>query len=221
MVRIPAGSIQVRGIEVPVPALWVAKTELEWKAFDIWAFRLDLPEAVIASGEYDAEARPSRPYGAPDRGFGHDGYPAIGMTFQAAKNFCAWLAEQTGRPFRLPNEAEWEYAARAGAESEPTDLDSVSWNWDNGDDKTQPVGRLAPNAWGLHDMLGNVAEWAVDLEGQPVVCGGSFYDKKEDIRFTRREYQSPDWQMRDPQNPKSAWWLSDGPFVGFRVVFEQ
>ncbi|MCH8273416.1 MAG: SUMF1/EgtB/PvdO family nonheme iron enzyme [Armatimonadetes bacterium] len=217
MVPVPDGSITLGGEEHTVRNLWMSESEITWDAYDVWAFQFDLSPKEQAEG-VDAESRPTRPYGAPDRGFGHQGYPAISMTHHAAVEFCKWLSKKTGRKYRLPTEAEWEYAARA--KEREYDLRAVSWHWDNAEDKTHPVGKKAPNQWGLHDTLGNAAEWCDGLDGKPVLCGGSFADKAEKINPGARAYQTPDWNERDPQIPKSTWWLSDAPFAGFRVVCE-
>lgn len=219
MAPIPAGKITTGGKSYDVPKLWVSDTEVTWDLYDIWAFRFDLTPEQVAKG-VDAESRPSRPYGAPDRGFGHAGYAALAMTPHAIDEFCKWLTAKTGRKYRLPTEAEWEYAARAGMTREPTDLESVAWFWDNADDEAHAVGKKRPNAWGLYDSLGNVAEWAIDADGKPVTCGGSYRDKKANVGFSARARQLPKWNQTDPQNPKSKWWLSDAPFVGFRLVCE-
>ncbi len=216
--KIPGSLVEFTMIRVPGREVWIGETEVTWNLFDIWAFRLDLSDADVAA-EVDAESRPSRPYGAPDRGFGHSGYPAIGMTHHAAHEFCKWLSLKTGKKYRLPTEEEWEFAARAGALSEPDDLESFAWFWENSEDKTHPVRSKRPNAWGMYDVLGNVAEWAVDKDGKPLVCGGSWKDKV--VGFSVRARQSEGWNQTDPQNPKSRWWLSDAPFVGFRVVCER
>jgi formylglycine-generating enzyme required for sulfatase activity len=100
-------------------------------------------------------------------------------------------------------------------------LDKLAWHWGNSDDKTHKVGTKQPNAWGIYDMLGNVAEWCQPMDDEvPVVRGGSFDDQPDKVHPTARKKYTPDWQMNDPQNPKSQWWLTDAPFVGFRVVCE-
>lgn len=215
--KIPGTLVEFTMVRLPGREVWIGETEVTWDLFDIWAFRLDQTDEEVAAG-VDAESRPSRPYGAPDWGFGHTGYPAIGMTHHAAEEFCRWLSKKTGRKYRLPTEEEWEFAARAGVSSEPDDLGSVAWYWENSDDKTHQVKAKKPNAWGLYDMLGNVAEWAIGKDGKGLVCGGSWKDKV--VGFGVRAQQEPKWNERDPQNPKSKWWLSDAPFVGFRVVCE-
>ncbi len=215
MRAVPAGEVVIDGVKHSVPSLWVAETETTWDAYDVYAYRLDLSQEDQAAG-VDAESRPSKPYGAVDRGFGHRGYPALAMTHHAARGFCAWLAAKTDKPYRLPTEAEWVHASLAGV-ADPTDLDAHAWFWDNADDKTQPVGKKRPNAWGLHDTLGNVMEW-VDGPSGPLALGGSWRDKGPQVGSRSRTVQPDDWTMSDPQNPKSRWWLSDGPVVGFRIV---
>jgi len=143
------------------------------------------------------------------------------VTYHAAEQFCVWLSEKTGRKYRLPTEAEWEHACRGGEEGHQDDLDEVAWYEDNADDKTHPVGKKKPNGYGLHDMLGNAGEWAKAMDGTPVLCGGTFLDPAEDVSCDTRAVQDATWNQTDPQTPKSTWWLSDGPMVGFRVVCEE
>ena len=202
---------------VKIKALWVGKTEVTWDAYDVFTYRLDEPQGTPAGS--DAISHPSKPYGSVDRGYGHKGYPAINISYYGAEQYCKWLTAKTGHTYRLPTEAEWQYACLAGA-PEPDDksLDKYAWFWQ---EKTQPVGTKSPNAWGIHDMLGNVAEWCTGLDGKPVVCGGSFEDTAKRVKASARRYQDDGWQANDPQDPKSKWWLSDGQFVGFRVVRDQ
>lgn len=213
MIRVPDGTAGGRRIR----NLWVSKTEITWNVYDVYAYRLDMTPQQAAAG-VDAASRPTKPYGAPDRGYGHNGWPALGIAFNAAEQFAKWLSKKSGRTYRLPTEAEWEYVARADSAKDPADVGAVAWVWENADDMAQPVGRKPANAWGLHDTLGNVAEWVVGADGKPVTCGGSFRDRKTKVGFETRAKWSPSWQERDPQKPKSKWWLSDGPHVGFRLV---
>ena len=211
--------------EAPAKSFWIGKHEVTWDMFDPWAFQLDLTEKQRAEG-VDAKSRPSKPYGAPDRGFGHAGFPALAMSYHSADLYCKWLSAKTGRKFRLPTEAEWEHACRAGEPEsanpkDPAKLDEVAWYWDNANDKTHEVGKKRPNGWGLYDMLGNVAEWCTGRDGVPVVRGGSYDDEAKDVGCDARKPDNEAWNATDPQNPKSKWWLADGPFVGFRIVCDE
>jgi formylglycine-generating enzyme required for sulfatase activity len=230
MVPIPAGTILVKdpaGKKPPqnvhIKPFYIGKMEVTWDEFDVFLFRLDLTEDERKAG-VDAKSRPSKPYGAPDRGFGHAGYPALGISYYAVQEYCKWLSAKTGKKYRLPTTAEWEYACRAGENKSfpmaDEDLDKIAWYWENGDDKAHAVGEKAANAWGLHDMLGNVAEWCTDADGTGWILGGSFVDKRVEISPAYRKKNSLEWNATDPQNPKSKWWLKDGPFIGFRVVCE-
>lgn len=206
---------------IPVPAspgdrpIWIGKTEVTWDEFDVWALRLDLTQAQQVAG-VDATARPSRPYGAPDRGFGHHEYPAIGMTYEAARTYCAWLSAKTGKHYRLPTDAEWTRAVHAGG----ADADTArAWHAGNSGGMSHAVGTRPPDALGLHDMVGNVAEWVTGPDG-PLVRGGSWADPPDRAGAAARVRQTASWNETDPQFPKSRWWLADAPFVGFRIVRE-
>lgn len=211
-----------------IKPFYMSKTELTWEAFDVYIYRLD-EEAGKGPKNADAVTRPSKPYLPPDRGFGHEGFPAISMSFKNAQEFCKWLSAQTGRTYRLPTEAEWEHAARAGSEKKDTTagavpdgskLEDCAWLESNAADAPHPAGKKKPNAWGLCDMLGNVAEWVTDKDGNPVVKGGSFRDAADKVTITGNQPNSRAWNGSDPQVPKSKWWLADAPFIGFRIVCE-
>ena len=110
----------------------------------------------------DAVSRPTKPYVEMSFGMGIDGFPAISMTQHAASKYAEWLSARTGEFYRLPTEAEWEYACRAGGSGVPENLNDVAWTADNSGGKYQLVAKKKPNAWGLYDILGNVMEWTLD-----------------------------------------------------------
>ncbi|QDU65543.1 formylglycine-generating enzyme family protein [Engelhardtia mirabilis] len=196
--------------------VWLARTELTWDCYGPWLFRFDVPEE--RRPQVDVASRPTKPYGAVDRGFGYEGHPVIGMTAPAATKYPVWLAEVAGGEYRLPTEAEWERACLAGGDPLAAGLQSVAWTFDDALDRTHPVASKAPNAWGFYDMLGNVGEWCTTAEGGFVLRGGSFNDFASEVAPGLRQFQTPAWNRTDPQQPKSTWWLSDGPFVGMRLV---
>lgn len=231
-IHIPAGTVLVPGAtkddpstKVQVKSIWVGKTEVTWDVFDVWAYALDLPDAQRAKAiDKLTGSRPTNPYAPPDRGFGHQGYPAISMAYEGTLDYCKWLTEKTGVPMRLPTEAEWIYACRAGADKDPdrSELPKLAWFQDNSDKKTHPVATKQPNPWGLYDMFGNVGEFVQMLpNGDKAIKGGSFKDKIAFINSTRRDVWNDDWQALDPDLPKSKWWMSDADFAGFRLVCDQ
>lgn len=230
LLPIPAGKVKIadpadptKVQEVAVGPFYMSKTEVTWDQYDIFVYRLDEPPE---NQNADATSHPSKPYIPPDRGFGHAGYAAIGMSFKGASEYCDWLSKKTGHKYRLATEAEWEYAAHAGVAGDfagapsPSTLNDFAWYKDDSEAKTHPVGSKKANAWGLFDMTGNAAEWVVGTDGKPVTKGGSFRDGPDELKISARLKQSAAWNASDPQIPKSKWWLADCTFVGFRIVRE-
>lgn len=225
MIPVPGGKIKVGDNLVNVKPYWIAETETPWEAYDVFL------HSGPASKPYDqtkfapdAIARPSKSYILPDLGWGHHGYPAINLSFTSVDMFCRWLSFTTKMKFRLPTQAEWEFACRE-ANPGPWKLDlakvgKVAWYSGNSEGVTHPIKKKLPNKLGLYDMLGNVGEWATDLQGQPILCGSSFQDPATAIKPNIARRWNPKWQEEDPQIPKSRWWLSDAPFAGFRLVCE-
>lgn len=226
--QLPAGKITIKDkdgkdTEVAVKPIWIGKTEVTWDEYDVFWACLDLPmserKAAVKNG-----SRPSKPYELPDRNWGHDGSPAGSMFCREAQRYCEWLSKKTGKKYRLPTEAEWEYACRCGGaplKPEKAELKKMAWYADNAEDQTHPVAQKDPNAWGFYDMLGNVAEWVIRLDGTEAVAGGSYKDEIEDVNSSAREVYSKAWQRHDPQSPQGKSWFSDGGHLGFRIVREE
>lgn len=239
---------------VKVDDFWMGKYEITWNQYDLFVKEKieNLGNRVpVAAAEVDisidAVSLPTPPYIDMSFGMGRDGYPAINMTHYAALNYAKWLTVKTGHFYRLPTEAEWEYACRAGSETayhfgdDAGKIDQYAWYYGNSNRKYQKIGSKEPNPLGLYDMHGNVAEWTMDkyskdyysqFEGKTAdnpwlkpdelyprtVRGGSWKDDPEGLRCAARRGSESRWKQRDPQLPKSLWWLTDAPFVGFRLV---
>lgn len=223
MAAVPGGKIEVGGKTVDVKPFLMGTTEVPWEVFDAFLTSGE-PSKPYEQMEFapDAIARPSRSYILPDLGWGHQGYPVINVTDTTVEMFLRWLRSVTGKKYRLPTEAEWQLAASA-TKTPLSDDEAKKQEWfaENADGTTHPVGKLAPNPLGLHDMLGNVGEWAIDTNGKPVLCGGDISSPAAKLSPTQRRYWAPEWQATDPQIPKSRWWLADGWFVGFRLASDK
>jgi formylglycine-generating enzyme required for sulfatase activity len=236
-----------------VGPFWMAKVETTWDLYDLYWKNEEIPQdnkrlnkPVVTK---DALTRPTDPYADETFQHGREGKPVLGITHHAALMYCQWLSRKTGKNYRLPTEAEWEYACRAGSTTEfpwgddPSKLGEYAWYGPNSEEDTHPVGTKKPNAWGLYDMLGNVDEWCMDhyspvdyqayakhpLTINPLrkpdsfkysyaVRGGSWADPEVRCRSAARRGSDKSWLKRDPQRPQSIWWMTDGDFVGFRVV---
>ena len=224
---------------------WISTMEIHWDLYELFVFRkADDPaenrrEVTL---DIDGVSGATMPY----VNYNKPGYPAINITQYAASQFCKWLTAKTGHYYRLPTEAEWEYACRAYSihtfsfGPARKSIDSYAWYKGNSDGKLHKGGMKEPNALGLYDMHGNVAEWVIDRydrNGYPhhadmvtdpfqlgkelyprVVRGGSYKDKPARLRSAARGYSKRSWKKRDPQSPKSLWWHTDAIHIGFRIV---
>jgi len=172
--------------EVKINQFWMGRTEVTWDEWDEFFLQTGATKSrAISDSKIDAVSGPTPPYGTPDQGWGKGPHPAITMTFHAAQKYCEWLSRKTGNKYRLPTEAEWEYACRGGTsgpyffEGDPASYTNKSWynNWFGADTsiigqyvwyqanssyKTHPVFTKKPNPFGLYNMLGNVREFCSD-----------------------------------------------------------
>jgi formylglycine-generating enzyme required for sulfatase activity len=164
--------------KVEIKPFWMGKCEVTWDEYYVFA---DSTEHLPPEGEKgrlirfkfkdrfgDEITKPTPPYMDMTFGYGRDGFPAINVSHFAAMEYCRWLSAKTGKDYRLPTEAEWEYACRAGTTTayffgdDPSQLGEYAWFSENSNEKPHLVGKKKPNPWGLYDMHGNVAEWCID-----------------------------------------------------------
>jgi formylglycine-generating enzyme required for sulfatase activity len=241
--------------KVKISPFWMEQCEVTWNEYELFMYpeeerrtRDTIPTDANGDKLADAVTHPSKPYVEMSFGMGKDGFPAIAMTQHAANKYCQWLSAKTGEFLRLPTEAEWEYACRAGTTGtyffgdDASKIGEYAWYEDNSDFKYQKVGKKKPNPWGLYDMCGNVTEWVLDqydpdfykqcaakgIVSDPwnkatkpyphSVRGGSWDDAAALCRSAARRGSDRTWKMQDPQLPKSVWYFSDAQFVGFRIV---
>lgn len=227
MVVIPAGSFRMGCVS----GKYCGEDEKPVHEVKIDSFAMSKYEVTFE--EYDAFTDATGRERADDEDWGRGRRPVINVSWRDAVAYTHWLSDQTGETYRLPSEAEWEYAARAGTETMYSWGDNIGYNrancevcgsrWD--DEKTALVGSFEANRWGLYDMHGNVWEWVRDCwnenyEGAPtdgsawmfgdcnrhVFRGGSWYDKPRGLRSASRAT----FLFQDATGRTN--------FLGFRVV---
>jgi formylglycine-generating enzyme required for sulfatase activity len=215
MVELPAGSYEMGSIGNSLNFDEGPRHEVKMATFSIGKFE-------VTFAEYDRFARATGrrlPY---DESWGRADRPAINISWEDARAYSLWLSEQTGKNYRLPSEAEWEYAARAGSASN-------FWWYDNSDNlhancfncgsqwdgtRTAPVGSFDANNFGLHDVSGNIQEWTADCyhgsyQGAPndgsawlfpectmrVVRGGAYTSPMDSLRNAKRSQYDQDTRL--------------------------
>jgi formylglycine-generating enzyme required for sulfatase activity len=175
--------------QVTVSPFWIGEIEVSWEEY-LAFFKETSSQGrtegqVVKNKKVDAISGPTPPWGAPDQGWGKGSMPAITMSWHAANTYCKWLSKKTGRNYRLPTEAEWEYAARGGTETpyffegDPKKFTSAGlikkiFKPDtaviasrvvykvNSNSRTKDPSEVKANPFGLKNMLGNVAEFCYD-----------------------------------------------------------
>lgn len=205
MVLVPAGCFEmgsnVISNEQPIHTVKVAKS-------------FSIAQYPVTFNEFDLFVNAMNQKIPSDEGWGRGNRPAINVSWMNASAYATWLSEVSGKAYRLPSEAEWEYAARAGCKelylwgNNASDAEIFAWFANNSEQKTHPVGEKKPNSWDIHDMVGNVWEWVEDcwhksyMEApndasawctphennafQRSLRGGSFRDTQETLRSACR-----------------------------------
>jgi formylglycine-generating enzyme required for sulfatase activity len=197
----------------------------------------------VSFDEYDRYAQATGHRLPADNGFGRGRRPVINVSWNDVHAYAEWLSQQTGKRYRLPTEAEWEYAARAGTDTAFVTGECVNTNQANYDGradyfhcgaktglylgKTEVVGRYPANPWGLHDLLGNVGEWVADCwhddyagASSHGVAWGKSAENDCELRVVRGGSwgDGPDWL----RSAHRSYWRSTSNYadVGFRLALE-
>lgn len=261
MIAIPGGEFKMGSSlkedekpihSVKIDPFWMGKYEITWDVYYLYLNReIDKEKNNNSKREIntdiDAISGATVPYIDMSLGMGTKGYPVANITHVAASKFCEWLSSKTGYFYRLPTEAEWEYACKAGTDTKYSFgdddklLKDYAWYDENSKGRYQRGGQKKPNPFGLYDMHGNMAELTLDqynpdaykeyrdqIATNPLVVsvkeyphsvrGGSWDDEIDMLRSAARYKSNINWKKRDPQLPKSKWWHTDAPFLGFRIV---
>ncbi len=220
LVHVPGGTVNGAKLD----PFWIGKTEVTWEQFLLYYKNQDLKKNRL-----DGITHPSKGLSHVQEipGFNQElaegTYPFAFPRWHTAMGFCEYLSRATGHYYRLPTELEWELAARAGETgAAPADLDGTAVLKENAAREPKRVGSKGPNAWGIHDALGNQWEYCLEFEKPgvyaPVLRGGSYMMGKAEAGYAARTTVAPGWYESDPNRPRSVWWLSNAPFVGLRVL---
>ena len=194
-------------VNVKIEQFWMGKTEVSWDEYNTFIKETSIEGRTedqvekIQNNEVDAITGPTPAYGNPGQGWGRGKRPAITMTHYAAQKYCDWLSQKTGKKYRLPTEAEWEYACRGNSEGEyffdgkPSEYTSQGF-WkdlfgvdtstinsyviykENSNNKTHEPKSVSPNSFGLLNMLGNVKEFCSDYYKEDIY---KYYSNSENV----------------------------------------
>lgn len=172
------GDKEALQVEIEISPYWIARCEVTWAEYRQYMALCNVFEKfddrnmrlVTDENRVDAITAPSKIYDPSFTFMSGDApnLPAVSMSQFAAKQYTKWLSLVSDKFYRLPSEAEWEHACRAGTKTlfsfgdDADAIDDYAWHEDNSDWETQPVAQKKPNPWGLYDMHGNVCEWVLD-----------------------------------------------------------
>jgi formylglycine-generating enzyme required for sulfatase activity len=258
MVAVPGGIFQMGSLateahhqsdegpvrEVAVDGFWLASHEVSWDLYEQFLNRSKegesfSPKCEQLGIEVDGISSASTPYIDMSGGMGKGNFPVTNITQHAALTFCKWLSAKTGHFYRLPTEAEWEYACKKGGlPASAATKAARAWTQENSANAYHPTASKQANSLGIYDMEGNVAEWTMDQylpdfyqtggSKNPwaypdklyprTLRGGSWKDSAEKCNCTVRIPSKAQWKRIDPQLPKSKWWHTSAPFIGFRIL---
>jgi len=211
-----------------VKPVYFSRTEVTWDQCRYWVEGYDLSQNELSKLIKEG-LHPSIVFGPPSMTIQlSDGAnPAMAMSLRTAKAYCKWLSEETGRRYRLPTIDEWKHALEVGG-GVPEAIDEYAWHAGNSpvdfstdQPKTSPAGSKKPNALGIHDMLGGVAEWVIGTGEEEVVVGGTIFSKPDEITADwQRVADLQVWSASYPSIPKSRYWYTDFYATGIRLVCE-
>ena len=214
MVPVPGGhGHRRRASRVRVEPFFIGRTEVTWDMYDVFALRPG--RAARAADGADAIARPSQPYGAPDYGWGHAGFPAISVARRRPQAFCAWLSTKTGKAIVCRPKPSGHTRPRSRPARTPLTPRAATRSPGTGATRRRGRTRSArsrPTRSGCSTCSATPRSGSRRPAGGALVTrGGSFRDAAEAHRTgIARAVQDESWNERDPQLPKSRWWLSDG-----------
>ena len=211
-----------------VPPFYMAKTEVTWKMFYDWAYSSDI-DPNTSSQLQAKNLRPSPLYEDCNQlklGLGQR--PALSMSRTTAQAFAKWVSEQTGKTYRLPTDKEWLTALKlGGVPDSPDALKAQGVFIDNAEVQNEPpfleltseVGSKPANKLGIHDMIGNAAEWVADTGADHYVRGGHFLMSVDDFTANWKAVEDQSvWNETYPQLPVSKFWYRDHYYQGIRLV---
>lgn len=200
-----------------INSFYIGKAEVSWNEY--LQFMKEKESEGRSNTSNDANTGATPPFGNPDQGWGFGTRPAITMTHHAAIVYCQWLTQKTGKTYRLPTSAEWNYVFLKSESNANIKISHISLS------KTTTPENAHENKLGIKHLTGNVWEFCSDqcpmAPSEFIIKGGSFKTDFSTIKGIPTSCTKTDqWLMSDPQIPKSVWWYSDCNDVGFRVICE-